>query len=138
MSDIREAFDGLTQAFNRHDRAAIAEGYSEQVIVSSPDGTFEGREAATAYLDDFLGAFPDLTVNVWSKITSGDLACDEWTLTGTNTGPLTLADGSTLPATGKRVEVRGCDIAVMEDGHVISHRMYYDNADFLNQLGIAS
>jgi predicted ester cyclase len=138
MSDTREIFDSLTRALNQHDLAAVAEGYSQQVVVSSPDGTFEGREAAAAYIDGFIGAFPDLTINVWSKVTSGDLVCDEWTLTGTNTGPLPLPDGSTLPATGKRVELRGCDIAAVEDGHVISHRMYFDNVDFLNQLGIAS
>jgi predicted ester cyclase len=138
MSDTRTAFDSLTDAMNRHDLDAIADGYGQQVVVNSPDGTFEGRQAATAYLESFLGAFPDLTVNVWSKVTSGDLVCDEWTLTGTNTGPLPLPDGSTLPATGKRVELRGCDIAALEDGQVISHRLYYDNVDFLTQLGIMS
>lgn len=138
MSDTREIFDSLTQALNRHDLAAVAEGYSQQVVVSSPDGTFEGREAAAAYLDGIIGALPDLAINVWSKVTSGDLVCDEWTLTGTNTGPLPLPDGSTLAPTGKRVELRGCDIAAVEGSHVISHRMYFDNVDFLNQLGIAS
>lgn len=138
MSDTREIFDNLTDAMNRHDLDAIADGYSQQVVVSSPDGTYEGRQAATAYLGSFLGAFPDLSVNVWSKITSGDLVCDEWTLTGTNTGPLPLPDGSTLPATGRPVELRGCDIAAFESGQVISHRMYYDNVDLLTQLGITS
>ena len=138
MSDTREIFDSLTEALNRHDLAAVAEGYSQQVVVSSPDGTYEGREAAAAYLNGFVDAFPDLTINVWSKVTSGALVCDEWTLTGTNTGAIALPDGSTLPATGRRVELRGCDIAAVEDGHVISHRMYFDNTEFLNQLGIAS
>lgn len=138
MSDTREIFDSLTDAINRHDLEAIADGYGQQVVVSSPDGTYEGRQAATDYLESFLVAFPDLTVNVWSKVTSGDLVCDEWTLTGTHTGPLPLPDGSTLPATGKRVDLRGCDIAAFENGQVISHRIYYDNVDFLTQLGITS
>jgi predicted ester cyclase len=138
MSDPRTVFDQLTDAINRHDLADLSERYSPQTVTQSPDGRYEGRDAVTAYLKTFFSAFPDLRVVVWSKVTSGDLVCDEWTLTGTNTGPLSLPDGSTLPATGRQVEIRGCDIAVVEDDHVISHRMYYDNVELLAQLGIAS
>lgn len=138
MSDSRTVFDHLTDAINRHDLPGISEDYSPQVVTQSPDGRYEGLDAVAAYLGTFFSAFPDLRVDVWSKVTSGDLVCDEWTLTGTNTGPLSLPDGSTLPATGRQVEIRGCDIAVVEDDHVISHRMYYDNVELLAQLGIAS
>ena len=138
MTDTRTVIDGLTAALNSHEPEAIRRGYSDEVVVTSPDGTFAGAADATAYLGDLLRAFPDLHLHVWSKVTCGDLVVDEWTMTGTNTGPFRVGDGRTLPATGRPVTLRGCDVAAIEDGRVISHRMYFDQADFLAQLGVAS
>lgn len=138
MTDTRSTFDGLTAALNAHATDAIRRGYSADVVVTSPDGTYAGAADATAYLADLIDSFPDLHLHVWSKVTSGDLVVDEWTLTGTNTGPVHLPDGSTQPATGRSVTVRGCDVAAVHDGRVISHRLYFDQADLLAQLGFAS
>lgn len=135
--DSRSVLDGLTAALNAHVSEAIRRGCSEDVVVTSPDGTFAGAADATAYFDCLLAAFPDLHLHVWSKVTSGELVVDEWTLTGTHTGPFLLRDGSTLPATGRLVTIRGCDVAAVEDGRVISLRMYFDQTDFLHQLGVA-
>ena len=56
---------------------------------------------------------------------------------GTNTGPLSLPDGSTVPATGKAVRVRGCDIATVADGMIVRHHFYFDQMELLTQLGLA-
>jgi predicted ester cyclase len=133
--DTRQTFDNFTKAINEHDVERIALGYSPRAVVTTPDGTFESGLDATAYLRQFLGAFPDLHLNVWSKVTSGELVCDEWTFTGTNTGPLRLAAGHNA-ATGRYVELRGCEVATIEDGQIISHRVYYDQVDLLAQLGL--
>lgn len=137
MTDTRAAVDELTAALNAHAPDAIRRGYSEDVVVTAPDGTFAGAADATAYFDCLITAFPDLHLHVWSKVTSGELLVDEWTLTGTHTGPFLLRDGSTLPATGRLVTLRGCEVAAVEDGRVISLRMYFDQTDFMNQLGVA-
>ena len=138
MTKTRTLFDTLTTAVNRHDTAAAAAAYGPDVVVASPDGTFTGRDAAVAYLARLLDTFPDSEVTVWSKVTSGDLVADEWIFTGTNTGPLRLPDGTAVAPTGRPVRLRGCDVAAVEDGHVISHRIYFDQADLLGQLGVAS
>jgi predicted ester cyclase len=134
--DTRQTFDSFTEAINEHDVERISLGYSPRAVVSTPDGAFDSGHDATAYLRQFLGAFPDLHLNVWSKLTSGELVCDEWTFTGTNTGPLRLAAGDVHEATGRHVELRGCDVATVEDGQIISHRLYYDQSDLLAQLGL--
>ena len=53
-----------------------------------------------------------------------------------NTGPLVLPDGTDLPATGKRVELKGMDLAQMRDGKVAVQHMYYDNMARNRQLGL--
>ena len=49
------------------------------------------------------------------------------------TGP----NGETIPATGRRVRLRECDVATVENGVVTSHRIYFDMQDWLTQLGLA-
>jgi ketosteroid isomerase-like protein len=41
-----------------------------------------------------------------------------------------------MSATGNRVRLRSCDAATVEDGLVTSHRFYYDQMEFLRQLGL--
>ena len=42
------------------------------------------------------------------KAENGDTAINEWTISGTQTGPLEGPEG-TIPATGKGITVRGVD-----------------------------
>jgi len=35
-----------------------------------------------------------------------------------------------MPATGKRVRVRGCAVATVQDGLITSHRSYFDQMGF--------
>jgi len=41
-----------------------------------------------------------------------------------------------LPATGKRVEVRGMEFVEMRDGKVVVDNLYYDNLAVAAQLGL--
>ena len=138
MSDARTVIDRLTAAMNDHDPARAAQEYAEGVVVVAPEGTVEGREAATSYLEQFLTAFPDLEITAWSKVTSGETTLDEWSLTGTHTGPLALPDGGEVPPTGRQVTMRGCDVATVGVGRIVSHRLYYDQSELMTQLGLLS
>jgi ketosteroid isomerase-like protein len=64
------------------------------------------------------------------------VAIDEGFVVGTNTGPLALPTGRTLPPTGRQVRVRSCDVATVEDGLITSHRAYFDQLELLGQLGL--
>ncbi len=75
----------------------------------------------------------------------GDRPCDgaegntlaaENTFTSTNTGPLTLASGQTLPATNKKVSLRGVYVVTLEGERVKSDHSYWDLAEGLAQLGL--
>ena len=72
-----------------------------------------------------------------SEFEIGDTAIDEGYFIGTNSGPLPMPDGQSIPATGKKIRIRGCDLATVQGGVVTRHRFYFDQMDFLQQLGLA-
>ena len=47
-------------------------------------------------------------------------------------------DGQSVPATGKQIRVRECDVVIVEDGLIREHRFYFDQMEFLGQLGLLS
>ncbi|HEX7276755.1 MAG TPA: nuclear transport factor 2 family protein [Acidimicrobiales bacterium] len=138
MGAAREAIDRMTAAMVNHDVAALAAAYAEDAVAVTPDeGEIKGREEIVRYLGTFLTAIPDFTWEPLAEHDSGDTSIDEGWVVGTNTGPMALPDGSTMPATGKAVRVRGCDIATVADGAIVRHHFYYDQMELLTQLGLA-
>ncbi|MCW2805507.1 MAG: hypothetical protein JWN06_3724 [Propionibacteriaceae bacterium] len=137
MGQAREVLDRLTNAMMAKDREVIAACYAADVVAVTPEqGEISGRDAIYKYTLQFLDAFPDFTYEYLQKHEAGDIAIDEGYITGTNTGALTMGSGESLPATGKRVRVRGCDVAVVEAGQITAHRFYHDQMDLLGQLGL--
>ncbi|MFP5317304.1 MAG: ester cyclase [Acidimicrobiia bacterium] len=137
MGDARQAMARMTAAMVNRDREALAAAYAPDAIAVTPDeGELKGREEIARYLGAFLTAIPDFHWESLAQHQSGDTAIDEGWVVGTNTGPVTLPDGDTLPATGKAVRVRGCDIATVEDGLIVRHHFYFDQIELLGQLGL--
>lgn len=137
MGEAREVMDRLTETAFSKDIEALKALYAEDAVMETPDqGTITGRDAAAAYLEEFMMAFPDSSYEPIDKHESGATAIDEGYFVGTNTGPLTGPDGETIEPTGKSVRARSCDVATVANGVVTSHRFYFDNMDFLQQLGL--
>ncbi|MCO4236965.1 nuclear transport factor 2 family protein [Pseudarthrobacter sp. MDT3-28] len=137
MGQARDVMDRLTTAMSAKDKETLAGCYAEDAVAFTPDeGELTGREGITNYLVHFWEALPDVTYEYADKHEAGNVAIDEGFVTGTNTGPLSLPSGETLPATGKHVRVRSCDIARVEGGLITSHHFYFDQMDFLGQLGL--
>ncbi|MBA3488532.1 MAG: nuclear transport factor 2 family protein [Longispora sp.] len=140
MGQAREVMDRVTEAIvTQKDFKVAEECYAENAVLISPDqGEIRGREGVIDYLREFMDAFPDSRFESLHKYESGDTAIDEGWFVGTNAAPLPLPTGGTIPATGKQVRLRNCDFATVEDGHIVEHRFYFDQMDFLEQLGITS
>lgn len=138
MGEAREVMDRLTEAAFKKDLEALKALYAPDAVAETPDsGTIRGRDEIAAYLGEFFEAFPDASYESVHEHESGATAIDEGYLVGTHTGPLTGPTGETIEGTGKSVRMRACDIATVEGGLVTSHRFYFDNMDFLEQLGLA-
>lgn len=137
MGQARQVIDRMTEAMVNHDVTKLAAVYALDAVIDTPDeGQIKGRDQIARYLKQFLDAFPDLSWEELAKHESGDTSIDEGWVVGTNTGPLAVPGGGTVPATGRAVRLRSCDIATVADGLITSHRFYYDQMDVLRQLGL--
>jgi ketosteroid isomerase-like protein len=138
VGEAREVMDRVTDAILRGDLEALKGLYAQDAVAETPDqGTITGRDHIAAYLAEFGTAFPDAAWEERSKHEGGETAIDEGTFVGTNTGSMTGPNGETIPATGRSVRIRECDVATVENGVVTSHRFYFDVQDWATQLGLA-
>ncbi|MBT2596202.1 ester cyclase [Arthrobacter sp. ISL-72] len=137
MGQAREVMDRLTTAMEEKDKETLAGCYAANAVAYTPDqGELQGRDAITGYLFEFWEAMPDVRYEHTARHESGDVAIDEGTIIATNTGPLRLSPGETLQPTGKQLRIRSCDVARVENGEITSHHFYFDQVEFLSQLGL--
>ncbi|HEU4668709.1 MAG TPA: nuclear transport factor 2 family protein [Arthrobacter sp.] len=137
MGQAREVMDRLNKAMETKDKDALLRSYATDAVAYTPDkGELRGRDAITSYLMEFWEAMPDVRYDQTGRYEAGNVAVDEGIVTGTNTGPLRMPSGETLQPTGKELRVHSCDVATVEDGEITSHHFYFDQVEFLAQLGL--
>jgi predicted ester cyclase len=136
MNSIRDAYEQGIRFYNAGDVEGLVNLYTEDAMLVTPYGTFEGRAAIREALSRDKAAFPDRTVTRDVIVEQGDTIATEWTFAGTNTGPLIMADGTELPPTGKRIEVKGMELVQVRDGKAAVHHQYWDNMAVSGQLGV--
>jgi predicted ester cyclase len=138
MGQARELMDRLTDtAIEHHDIETAMELYAENAVMSTPDmGDVRGRDRIAQYWHGLMDGFPDGHYEVAAQIESDGKAVDEGYFIGTNTQPMTGPGGERIQPTGKHVRLRSCDIATVRDGKIVEHHLYFDEAEFMRQLGL--
>ena len=137
MGEAREVLDRMTAATMSNDTAALAACYAEGAVATAPgEDEIAGPEAISKFLSQMGQAFPDSAYEYLDKHEAGNVAIDEGYFTGTNTGPLVLPSGESAPPTGRELRLRVCDVARVEGGLIRSHHFYWDQMEFLGQLGL--
>ena len=136
MSSIRDAYEQGIGFYNAGDVEGLVSLYAEDATRVAPSGTFRGRAAIREGLSRDKAAFPDHTMTVDACVEQGDTIAAEWTVAGTHTGPLVMPDGTELPPTGKRVELKGMELVQFRDTKVAVHHQYWDNMAVAGQLGV--
>jgi hypothetical protein len=116
-----------TAAWCSHDPARVAAFYSAKGSLTVNGGTpTVGHEAIMAVAQEFITAFPDLTVRLDGLNIHGETAVYKWTLEGTNTGP---------GGTGKRVRIGGFEEwRIGADGLIAESKGHFDAAAYRQQL----
>jgi len=133
----------IQQLVQRHYAEVNANDYSDAEEIFSPDVVTQppgspplrGIEPFVAYGQGFSRAFPDGRIHGDRYVESGDVVVVEGRFTGTNTGPLESPAG-TLPPTGRPMVLPFADVFRVADGRITEHRIYYDTASMLGQLGL--
>ena len=136
MSSMRDEYERGIQLYNAGDLEGQANLYTEDAVLVNPSGTAQGRAAIREQWSRDKAGFPDCTVTIDVSVEQGDTIAGEWTWVGTNTGPLVMPDGTEVPPTGKRVELKGMELAQMRDGKIAVHHGYWDNMAVAQQLGL--
>ena len=138
MGQAREIMDRLTAAVMSGDRDALGQLYAADAVAETPEGPrLEGGAAIADYLLTFKRAFPDASFESAVQHEAGDTAIDEGYFVGTHTEVLSTPESELAP-TGRRMRLRECDILTVANGVAVSHRFYYDQLDFLTQLGLTA
>lgn len=122
----------ILELFAPGDASLIPELYAPDVVDHNPvPGQRGGHAGLRDVLEVFHRAFPDQEMELLSTLADGDLAMDHWIFRGTHTGAL-----AGVPATGRRVEFRGFDLARIRDGRIAEIWHVEDMAAMWADLGL--
>ena len=129
---IEEFFD----AWNAKDWDRWGSLHADAVYHAGPDhaAPLQGREATLAAHRGLGNVFPDFRYDITRVFGDGGLVCVEWTLTGTQQGPLP-APGGRIEPTGRQVRVPGCFVFRVADGKVAEYVGHVDFLGMYRQLG---
>lgn len=94
-----------------------------------------GHDGYKQFLLSWTEAFPDSHAEVTHMLAGENHAITEFIGRGTHTGTLHGPTGD-IPATGRKVEFRLCDVHVIKNGKIVGFREYYDLMGFMQQLGL--
>ncbi len=109
----------ILDAFNCHDVDAVMAFFAEDCVLEIPRGSepwgsrHEGFAAVRAALRSRFEGIPDVHYGDDRHYVAGDTGMSKWTLRGT------------VAATGKPVEVRGCDFYEFRGGKVARKDSYW-------------
>ncbi|OTG76061.1 hypothetical protein B9T26_02915 [Acinetobacter sp. ANC 4169] len=129
-------FDAYSQ---RKNMKLFKDLHCENVKVVFPDGRVtHGIKDHMSDMDNILfNGTPD------SRITSHPIAfgSGDWTaatgvLEATFSKPMKLADGKTIPPTGKKVKMSMVTLAKWHNGCITEEHLFWDNAEYMKQLGL--
>lgn len=129
--------------------ADVARSYFDAIAARDPDaiaaqwsfegvddfvaiGILRGPDEIREFFQGVFAAMPDIETVV-ERITADDrVAAVQWRSSGTHTGGPFLG----VEATGRRIELRGCDCLEVEDGVLVRNTAYYDGAAFARGEGL--
>ena len=94
-------------------------------------GQSQGRAGLGQVLRQMRDAFPDMHWVVEEMVAEGDKVCTRFTWTGTQRAPFLG-----VPATGKRVSVKGVVIDRLNGGKMADSRILMDTLGLMQQLGV--
>ncbi len=106
------------------------------VLVGSGD-VLEGPEGMRRYSETWAGAFPDGRATIDHVVAQGDHVVVEFTGRGTHTGTLETSAGA-IPATGRSVTLKFCDVLEVKDDVLLEWRTYLDTGSMMAQLGLTA
>jgi uncharacterized protein len=105
--------------------------FTKDVVMHVSPSALVGIDSARAYYANFLTGFSKITFTIKDVFGQGDKLVKYWNFKGTHTGVF-----FGIPATGKIVSLDGTTLIRMANGKIAEERDFFDNMDFMTQLGL--
>lgn len=124
-------------AYNNKDWTAAKAALAPDSIYDevATNRRFQGVDDILAAWRGWATAIPDSKATFDTERATAGTVVVELTWRGTHTGPLKMPDGE-IAATGRKIEIRGCQVIEVADGKAKVMRHYFDMATLLQQLGV--
>ena len=118
------------EVINEGKISVLDSAYAPDVVLHTVPET-KGAANAKAYYANYVTGFSDREFTVKETFAQGNKLTKYWVFNGKHTG-----DFFGIPATGKTISVEGCTIATIINGKITEERDFFDNLEFLRQLGL--
>ncbi|WP_276258766.1 ester cyclase [Haloglomus litoreum] len=125
----------LTEAWNAHDREAMAELYADELAVPNAEPGTRSREAQLDAEMAFFESFPDATATIEDLFAEpdGDRVFVRWHVTATHDG-----NYAGIEPTGNSLSYEEWALYDIEDGQITGVRATRDSLELLEQLDALS
>jgi steroid delta-isomerase-like uncharacterized protein len=134
MSDLQELLRTHYEGVNSGDLDKALSVFDPDCEIVTPQGPMRGAAAQRALGEAFRAAAPDNRLEALRTFEDGDTIIVEGVYSGTHTGDL-AGPGGTIPASGRTFSLPYVDLFQARAGKIVAHRIYWDNATFMAQLG---
>ncbi len=136
-----KVFDTLDfEVFSNQRWDRLHESHGRDIVVTWPDG--HETYGIHKHIDDLKAMFvfaPDISIKSHPiRFGSGTWTSVSGVMTGTFTQPMPTPDGKFIAPTGKRFAIGMSTVAHWKNGRMDHEWLYWDNQDFMNQLGLGS
>jgi predicted ester cyclase len=119
------------RVINRGEINLLDSAYAPSIVLHTKPAEIHGIDSAKRYYANFVTGFSNRQFTLKDIFGQGDKLVKYWRFTGIHTG---LFFG--IPATNRSVDVEGTTIARMIDGRIVEEQDFFDNLEFMQQLGL--
>ena len=132
--DAEKLIEDCFAAWNSHDVDKILSFYTDDYIYEDVafGNVTRGKKELISYINSILADFPDLKYEMKSAFGTDDYIGCEWVMTGTQAH----SNLPGIPATGKKLSIRGASIIELRQGKISLETGYWNLASMLQQLGL--
>lgn len=136
-----QVFDTLDfDVFSNQKWDRLGESHADDIVVTWPDG--QETVGIDAHIDDLKALFvfaPDIAIKEHPiRFGSGSWTTATGVMTGTFSEPMPIGDGKTIDPTGQKFALGMVTVGHWSDGKMDHEWLFWDNGDFMKQIGLSN
>ncbi|MBR2649066.1 MAG: ester cyclase [Sediminibacterium sp.] len=105
--------------------------FAKNVVMHVSPADIVGIDSAKAYYSNYVTGFSNVKFTIKDVFGMGNKLVKHWNFKGTHTGVF-----FGIKPTGKEVNIDGVTLVRMENGKIAEERDFFDNLQFMQQLGL--